>query len=92
MSSYDFFEINFGHDASERDSNLKEYFVKPKMWDKIVSNDLRYIIGRKGTGKSAIIRMLEETYKDEILIKPSLRDFAPVAFRSFVEDRLNIYQ
>ena len=75
---YNFRKIEWGPDDAKGDKNLFLYFVQFPEFDQIKKGKYRYIIGRKGTGKTAII----EKIKLEIEEKPlsfysvlSLRDF-----------------
>lgn len=54
-----FQRINFGNPDGLYDYHLSEYFYDQGYWNKIIKSDKFYVIGRKGTGKSAIYRWLE---------------------------------
>lgn len=51
----------FGADAAEDDPNLSTYFLKTSTWDKVVDGKTLLVLGRKGSGKSAIFKMLSES-------------------------------
>ncbi len=52
---WNFWDVNWGPDEAKGDNNLVKYFVKIPEYDGLLNGDYRYIIGRKGTGKTAII-------------------------------------
>lgn len=52
--------INFGDIDGYGDPNLDHYFLDNNYWKKITNEDYFFVAGRKGTGKSAIYRMIEE--------------------------------
>ncbi|MDR2526214.1 MAG: hypothetical protein LBC83_08580 [Oscillospiraceae bacterium] len=51
--------VRFGDIAGEGDPDLFSYFLDEDYWDTIIQSDKYFVIGRKGTGKSAIYRFLE---------------------------------
>lgn len=69
-------EINWGDDSAEKDSLLSEYFVESVSFKRITNGSKKIIVGRKGAGKSALMKMSLDNYKkdDFIVIKvtPSL--------------------
>ena len=52
--------IDFGDIDGYGDPNLDHYFLDNDYWNKITTEDVFFVAGRKGTGKSAIYRMIEE--------------------------------
>ncbi len=56
--SSNFWDIKWGPDEAKGDDNLKNYFIEIPEYNGIKNGDYRYIIGRKGTGKTAIIEQL----------------------------------
>ena len=52
--------IDFGDIDGYGDPNLDHYFLDNEYWNKITNEDTFFVAGRKGTGKSAIYRMIEE--------------------------------
>lgn len=75
----------FGADAAEDDPNLSSYFLKTSTWHKVLSGHTMLVLGRKGSGKSAIFRMLsEEKQKNTVVI--------PVTPRLFALDILNDFK
>ena len=86
---YNFSSINWGEDDGTGDSGLREYFVEIPEYKQILNGDIRYIIGRKGTGKSAIaekIRIDVSQRHDWFYCDLSLKDFPLGSFRS-LEDK-----
>ncbi|WP_034893795.1 P-loop ATPase, Sll1717 family [Gillisia sp. Hel_I_29] len=60
-----FSKVNWGPDEAKGDSQLRKYFVKIPEYEGIKSGDYRYIIGRKGTGKTAIIEQIANEASSE---------------------------
>ena len=50
----DFLSVNFGDIDGRSDPNLTDYFFDRDYWEKIVLGYKYFVIGRKGTGKSAL--------------------------------------
>ncbi|MBI1986754.1 MAG: hypothetical protein HYS70_00175 [Nitrospinae bacterium] len=50
-------QVDFGRVDAERDTNLVDYFVDTGVFDKIRNGKKQYVIGRKGSGKTAIFRV-----------------------------------
>lgn len=76
--SIHFRNINWGEDEAKGDPDLVRYFLKIPDFDRLLEGKKRYIIGRKGTGKTAILEKIRidslenSNYKCKEL---SLRDF-----------------
>lgn len=80
-----FSEIVWGEDEARNDSMLENYFVEFPGYPKILTGQKRYIIGRKGTGKSAILQKIRlDAQSDATLFccDISLRDFPLNDFKS----------
>ena len=62
-----FERLNFGAPAAERDINqgLKEYFYKSESYKRLKSGKKSVLLGNRGTGKSAIFKMISEDYNSE---------------------------
>lgn len=79
-----FSDIEWGSDEAREDDGLKECFVKIPGFDKILQGDKRYIIGRKGTGKTAVLQRIriqaDEDYS-KFYADISLRDFPLTDFK-----------
>ena len=65
---------NFGAIDAENDKNLLENFYKAKVIDELVESQKSIVIGRKGTGKSAIYTYICDEYKDEA-VKLVFKDY-----------------
>lgn len=69
-------EINWGDDSAERDLLLSEYFVESVSFKRISNGSKKIIVGRKGAGKSALMKMSLDNYKESgfivIKVTPSL--------------------
>ncbi len=50
----------FGDDAAENDAHLSEYFIETPAYRMALSGEKRFIVGRKGAGKSAICQQLQK--------------------------------
>lgn len=50
----------FGRDRAQEDNNLKYYFVKTTQYSEIQNGEKELVLGRKGSGKSAMFTMLAE--------------------------------
>lgn len=53
-----FTAVKWGPDDAKGDDGLTDYFVETRDYTRIVSGEKRYIIGRKGTGKTAILEKI----------------------------------
>ena len=51
-------DIDFGSDVAEHDEGLRHYFLPTRTFTDIVKDRHDLILGPKGTGKSAIYRIL----------------------------------
>jgi hypothetical protein len=61
---------NLGSSVAEFDSRLQEYFLETQVYRDFVAGKIDIVSGDKGTGKSAIFRILRDRYK----LVPELRD------------------
>lgn len=50
--------LNFGQDVSENEVNLDKYFLETEAFKSVVGGEVDLVMGHKGTGKSAIYRIL----------------------------------
>jgi hypothetical protein len=90
--SYNFGDVEWGPDEAKGDSLLKTYFVKIPEYDALAKGEYRYIIGRKGTGKTAIIQQMISEIEDryDCFYKSlSLRDFPIQDLRALKDKGMN---
>ena len=85
MNIFNFREVQWGPDEAKGDENLDKYFVTIPEFEAIKRGEYRYIIGRKGTGKTAIIEKIKLDSKKNPLSfysALSLRNFPLNSFRA----------
>ncbi|MFH1019898.1 MAG: hypothetical protein V1782_04680 [Pseudomonadota bacterium] len=58
-------EINWGDDSAEKDPYLLHYFVQSQAFQRLKAKQKSFVIGRKGSGKSAVRKKLEETFSSD---------------------------
>lgn len=58
-------QIQWGDDSAEKDPNLLEYFVTSEPFKRVAEKTKSIVIGRKGSGKSALRTKLTETFVEE---------------------------
>lgn len=89
MRNKNFNEIKWGPDEAKGDKDLPGYFFEFPGFDEIKEGACRYVIGRKGTGKTAVIEAVRNRVIDEPLqffSSLSLRDF-PLAIIRKLRDK-----
>lgn len=62
---YDLTKIDLGKDEAEQDQRLSDYFLKTDTYKSALSGNKTIIIGRKGSGKSAIFTLLKNELDNE---------------------------
>jgi hypothetical protein len=63
-------QIDFGSIDGLNDKHLQSYFIDNNYWNQLINGKIYYVIGRKGTGKSAIYTWLyEQQAKKGVLIE-----------------------
>lgn len=90
-SKRDFAAVNWGPDEAKGDDRLLQYFVPFPDFAAVQSGTLRYVVGRKGAGKTAVIeRVRLELQSDPLFFHASLslrnfplQDFRDLRDRSF---------
>jgi energy-coupling factor transporter ATP-binding protein EcfA2 len=84
---FDLKKINLGKDEAEQDERLKEYFLKTESYEKIRNGEKTIVLGRKGSGKSAIFTLLEEEYsnKGDIVIQITPDQYSWGALKDYQE-------
>lgn len=58
-------QINWGDDSAEKDPNLLSYFVSQSAVERLQGRQKHMVIGRKGAGKSAVRKKLDESFQNE---------------------------
>lgn len=61
---YDLTKIDLGKDEAEQDQRLADYFLKTQTYKNALTGNKTIIIGRKGSGKSAIFTLLKNELTD----------------------------
>lgn len=92
-----FQRIDFGNPDGLYDYNLNDYFFDQGYWRRVIQSNKFYIIGRKGTGKSAIYRWLhsKQFEKGTIVSNLSFNNFPFEKLLKLTDDdfsRPNQYQ
>lgn len=59
----DYSKLSFGAPAAERDHGLKDYFVESDAYRRVEGGKKSIIIGNRGSGKSALFKILTEREK-----------------------------
>lgn len=80
----DFRLVNWGPDEAKNDLDLSGYFVPVPEFSDIENGKIRYVIGRKGTGKTAIVERIRQRISTEPMsfhATLSLRNFPIQEFR-----------
>ncbi|KAA9340109.1 P-loop ATPase, Sll1717 family [Adhaeribacter soli] len=75
-------ETDFGNPDGLYDPHLEEYFLDQNYWENIVKSKTYFVIGRKGTGKSAIYNWIKNRESEKGIIISNL------SFRSFPFEKL----
>lgn len=65
----------FGDGSAEDDDAVLSYFLKTDAVDKIERGDCYVVIGRKGSGKTALVKYFSDARNDYVSESPSLRDY-----------------
>jgi energy-coupling factor transporter ATP-binding protein EcfA2 len=68
MSKNILYEVDFGHVDAEADPNLINYFIETDSYHRIFKGEKMYVVGRKGTGKSAIYLSIRGLRHDSVSI------------------------
>lgn len=77
-----FQSIDFGDIDGLYDPNISKYFVDRNYWQELIEGRKFFVIGRKGTGKSAIYNWVEKQAKGRHVLVSNL------SFRSFPFEKL----
>lgn len=74
--------VDFGDIDGLYDKNITEYFIDDNYWNQIVEGNKFFVIGRKGTGKSAIYNWIKKQEAERGVIVSNL------SFRNFPFEKL----
>ena len=77
-------KIDFGDIDGYGDPKLDKYFLDNDYWDKVINQTTYFIIGKKGTGKSSIYRMIKEQGISRGTIVDN-RDFGDFPFEKLLQ-------
>lgn len=81
--AYNYFtKVDFGDIDGYFDKKLEEYFIDENYWSKLVEGNKFFVIGRKGTGKSAICRWIKNQEQEKGIIVSNL------SFKNFPFEKL----
>jgi hypothetical protein len=75
--------VSFGQDAAENEDNLPEVFVAgTEVYSRMLRDEIDVVTGCKGSGKSAIYRMITETVlSDDLHVLPAVNPTGSPVFR-----------
>lgn len=81
-------DYDFGELAAESDKKLFDYFIVTPMAETVVNKNIGLVLGRKGSGKTALFRQAEELLdrfgKSQVkVIRLNMDDLAWAAFSDF---------
>ncbi|MDR6777036.1 MULTISPECIES: P-loop ATPase, Sll1717 family [Paenibacillus] len=70
-------KIDFGDIDGLYDKNIDKYFLDEGYWEKLIEEDTYFVIGRKGTGKSAIYNWIrgQQYNKSALISNLSFKEF-----------------
>lgn len=57
--------ISWGDDSAEKDTYLLEYFVSSESLKRLAEKEKGIVIGRKGSGKSALLKKLDQVFREQ---------------------------
>jgi energy-coupling factor transporter ATP-binding protein EcfA2 len=75
----DFSHLQFGKPAAERDlEHLKDYFIESGTYSRVAKGSKRFLLGNRGSGKSAIFKMIaaREKAASNVVIELSPEDYS----------------
>lgn len=75
-------QTDFGNPDGLYDFNIENYFLDQKYWEDIIEKPTYYVVGRKGTGKSAIYNWISNRQEEKGIIVSNL------SFKSFPFEKL----
>lgn len=80
--------LDFGQDAAENEDNLKDLFIKGvDVYRRFVNDEVDVVTGSKGSGKSAIYRMVTENpVHHDLHVVPAVNPTGSPVFRVLFEE------
>lgn len=76
-------KIDFGEIDGYGDPNLEKYFLDNGYWERIINDKIFFVVGKKGTGKSSIYRMIEkESFSNGCIVDN--KDFGEFPFEKLL--------
>lgn len=86
-----FYKLSFGSDVAELDKSLATYFVSTPSYKRVEEKTKSIVIGPKGSGKSAILRIISDRPSSghAVVITPEV--FATSVLSQFVDDGSNVW-
>lgn len=77
-------KVDFGDIDGYGDPKLEDYFLDNNYWERIIDGNTFFVIGRKGTGKSSVYRMIgEQGNKNGVAVIN--RDFGDFPFERLLQ-------
>ncbi len=70
-----FKDLDLGPDDAKGDTRLAEYFIRTPEYDRVRSGAAAFVIGRKGTGKTAICQMIHDEAQNTPTLFSALLSF-----------------
>jgi superfamily II DNA/RNA helicase len=61
--------VDFGNVDAEGETNLSEYFVDTGVLSRLISGRKQFVIGRKGSGKTALFLLASEEKLERPVLK-----------------------
>ena len=83
-----FWDVNWGPDEAKDDLGLRDYFFEIPQYQQLLDSDKRFVIGRKGTGKTAVLQRIKfEAESDPFMFvkELTLREFPISDLKSFAD-------
>ena len=79
-------KVEFGRLDAENEEHLLEYFVDTGVVDRIATGERQYIIGRKGSGKTALFRRLGPERVGHTVLWLEFTDYSWEAHKALAEE------
>lgn len=70
-----FKDLDLGPDDAKGDARLSEYFIRTPEYEHVRSGEATFVIGRKGTGKTAICQMIHDEAQNSATMFCALLSF-----------------